>query len=261
MSAIPSSPHVFIATPCFGGLVTQNYMQSIIGCMGTAQQHGIELTLSLVGNDALITRSRNTLLHQFYAQSDATHMLFVDSDISFTPDALPRLVAAGKDVVAGLYPLKDRYWDKLTTLLTEKGEPADTASLRYVGESVSLHEAEPEQDGLVKAGYAGTGFMLISRNTIKRMIEAYPDTRYSRIDAPVGQTDSSPVTADAAYALFDCMIDPDTGTYLSEDFAFCKRWRDIGGEIWVDASIQLSHTGSSTFTGDPSLRVGLTHRS
>ncbi|MFT8897805.1 MAG: hypothetical protein ABF968_12730 [Acetobacter sp.] len=259
MHASHTSPHVFIATPCFGGLVTQTYMQSIIGCMAMAQHHGIELTLSLVGNDALITRSRNTLLHQFFTQSDASHILFVDSDIGFAPDAVPRLVAAGKDLVAGLYPLKDRYWDSLTNVLTKRGEPTETASLRYVGESASLHEQHPgdgTDTGLVKAGYAGTGFMLISRQVVQRMIEAYPETRYKRIDAPVGQDNSAAVETDA-YALFDCMIDPETGTYLSEDFTFCKRWRDLGGEVWLDTGLKLSHTGASTFTGDPSLRLGI----
>lgn len=260
MNIPASSPHVFIATPCFGGLVTQTYMQSILGCMVTAQQFGIELTLSMIGNDALITRSRNTLLHQFMTGSTASHILFVDSDIGFPQDALPRLVASGKDLVAGLYPLKDRYWDALTDAQIRRGEPAATASLRYVGESESLHEHPLPQGGesaLVRAGYAGTGFMLISRNAVARMIEAYPETQYSRIDAPKGQENSEPVPEALAYALFDCMIDPDSRTYLSEDFAFCRRWRAIGGEVWLDPSLVLSHTGPSTFTGDPARRVGI----
>jgi hypothetical protein len=29
--------------------------------------------------------------------------------------------------------------------------------------------------------------------------------------------------------LFDCMICPETRRYLSEDFAFCARWRALGG--------------------------------
>jgi hypothetical protein len=46
------------------------------------------------------------------------------------------------------------------------------------------------------------------------------------------------------------MIDPATGTYLSEDFAFCKRWTDIGGEIWADLESRLDHVGPSVFHGD-----------
>jgi hypothetical protein len=46
------------------------------------------------------------------------------------------------------------------------------------------------------------------------------------------------------------MIDPATGTYLSEDFAFCKRWTDIGGEIWADIQSSLDHVGPSVFHGD-----------
>jgi hypothetical protein len=39
-----------------------------------------------------------------------------------------------------------------------------------------------------------------------------------------------------------------TGTYLSEDFAFCKRWTDIGGEIWADLESRLDHVGPSVFS-------------
>jgi hypothetical protein len=52
------------------------------------------------------------------------------------------------------------------------------------------------------------------------------------------------------FALFECMIDPATGTYLSEDFAFCKRWTDLGGEIWADLDSRLDHVGPSVFHGD-----------
>ena len=33
------------------------------------------------------------------------------------------------------------------------------------------------------------------------------------------------------YALFDCVIEPETGDYLSEDYTFCHRWRAIGGDL------------------------------
>jgi hypothetical protein len=55
----------------------------------------------------------------------------------------------------------------------------------------------------------------------------------------------------------DCMVDPDSGRYLSEDYAFCRRWRDMGGKIWVDLDCKLMHLGQHLFGGDlaESLRV------
>src|SRR5262249_21777665 len=59
------------------------------------------------------------------------------------------------------------------------------------------------------------------------------------------------------WRFFDCMVDPDSGRYLSEDYAFCRRWRDMGGKVWVDLNCKLTHMGQHLFGGDlaESLRV------
>lgn len=240
---------IFIATPCFGGMVTQEYMESIIACAGVLQ---VPMTLSLLGDDAMISRARNTLMHKFLTLSDATHLLFIDADIGFPAEAPARLLAAGKDVVAGAYPIREYFWDKTTQENMLHGEPQDTASLRYVGETEAMHQTW-EKGPMVKTHYAGTGFMLISRGALERMVKAYPETAYRRIDAANGETGSP------AYALFDGSIDPETGTYQSEDFTFCRRWRDIGGEVWLDTSINLTHAGRAAFHGKPGCRVGMVH--
>jgi hypothetical protein len=244
------SDHIFIATPCYGGLVTQTYMQSVIGCMSEAGAFDFRMTLSMLGNDALITRCRNTLVHQFMTRSDASHLLFVDADIGFTAADIASLLRAEKPVIGALYPLREHFWDEVTTDLIYAGETPGTACLRYVGESDVMRATPPYQDGgLLRVAYAGTGFLMIARAAIANLITAYPQTRYRRIDAPL-----QPPGPDAPHALFDCMIDPASGTYLSEDFAFCQRFRDIGGEIWIDRSIRLSHTGPAAFTGNPMVR-------
>ena len=66
-------PHIFIATPCYGGVVTQGYMQSVCALMAAAPGAGVGLTLALLGQDALITRCRNTLTSHFLATPQATH--------------------------------------------------------------------------------------------------------------------------------------------------------------------------------------------
>ena len=45
------------------------------------------------------------------------------------------------------------------------------------------------------------------------------------------------------------MIEPETGHYLSEDYAFCRRWRDLGGEVWADVEARLTHVGHAAYAG------------
>lgn len=241
--------HLFLATPCFGGLVTQGYMKSVCALMAAAPPVKIDLTLALLGQDALITRCRNTLLSHFIASPTATHVLFIDADISFEPEQVFRLVRARKPVVAGLYPLKAYYWDTSFERRLAAGEPIDSAGLHYVGEPKSASEITLDGD-FGTAVFAGTGFMLISRKAIEKMIEAYPETRYRGIDAyPTGLQEPRD-----AFALFDCVIDADTGIYMSEDFTFCQRWRRLGEEIWLDLHSELTHTGPSDYKGVPGRR-------
>lgn len=242
-------PHVFIATPCYGGLVTQGYMQSVIALMTQAAPNGVELSLGLLGHDALITRSRNTLLARFLHETTASHILFIDADIVFEPGQVFRMLRADKDIVAGMYPLKVLHWDHRAQERAAQGEAAETAAMLYVGQLCNGEELE--QDGAFATGrYAGTGFMMIKRQTVEKMIAAYPGTRYKGIHA-------FPLPASGApdqYALFDCMIDSATGDYLSEDFAFCRRWRALGGRIWLDREGALTHCGPFDFRGNAAAR-------
>lgn len=240
---------IMLATPCAGNQVTSGYMLSVIGY---ASSGSIPMTIMHVGDDALVTRARNTLLSSFFFRSDCSHILFVDADISFPANAPETLFHHDKDIVAGVYPLRDRYWDSTTQQNILAGEPQKTASLRYVGETEAMRQSIGTSP-LVKTAYAGTGFMMISRQAIKRMVKAYPELMYVKIDAP-GQENAKSI------ALFEGSIDQKTGTYLSEDYTFCQRFRDIGGEVWIDTSIELTHSGMSSFTGDPSIRVGIENR-
>jgi len=234
---------VFVATPCYGGQVHQLYMQSVIQLMQHARDSFFDVMLGLLGNDSLITRSRNTLVSAFL-DTQATHLMFIDADISFDPRQVERMLRFGEDVVAGVYPLKVLDWVGAAGRPGADVEPA----LRYCGTACTGDEVE-RRDGFVTGRQAGTGFMLIRRETVLRMINAYPELRYSGMLVYPPQRDNR-----SHYALFDCMIDPDTGTYLSEDYAFCWRWRRIGGKVWLDTSSRLTHTGAHDFHGNPAPR-------
>jgi hypothetical protein len=200
----------------------------------------------LLGHDSLITRSRNTLVAQFLNTPMATHLLFIDADISFEAEQVYQMLAFDQDFVAGVYPLKVIDWSNAAIMrAASKGEGFEAAPLLYVGALCP----DGERDGRFATGvYCGGGFMLLKRQAIERMVEAYPETRYKSVHA------YSNVKTAVNYALFDCMIDKDTNAYISEDFGFCQKWRDIGGKIWLDTEGRLTHIGAYSFHGDPQLR-------
>lgn len=243
-----TAPVLMIGTPCYGGNVTQGFVLSLVQLIDTAYQSGFQVRVNLLGGDALITRARSQIVGTFLDQPDTTHLLFIDADISWTPEQVVRLLNANKDMAAAMYPIKTINWGKISKRM-DQGEPIDQAGLVYVAEHCEGEALKTEGD-FFTAEYAGTGFLMIKRAALERMITAYPETRFSHLHRDYGDSKGQ----DNLYALFECMIDAETGRYLSEDYAFCRRWRAIGGEIWVDRKSRLAHTGPFTFAGNSAPR-------
>ena len=235
-----------IATPCFGGQVTSLYAASIFKLQRALRSiPEIELVIHMRDGDALITRARADLVALFLDDPAATHLLFVDADIGFEPDQVMRLVACGADMAGGAYPIKRVNWDKARKVIESQRPNPRSAVLDYV-----LEVEDPERiaviDGFARVRYAGTGFLMIRRPALERMCRHYPSLQFRREHSIADSLAHSP----NRFALFECMIEPATGVYLSEDFSFCKRWTDMGGEIWADLQSRLNHVGPATFYGD-----------
>ena len=239
--------HLVIATPCFGGQVSSIYASSIFRLqIALRSQPTVEFKVLLRDGDALITRARASLMTAFLDDPTATHLLFVDADIGFTPDQVFRLIESGADVVAGVYPIKRVNWEKVQRAIEGRRPNVPAAALDYV-----LEINDPDHvavvNGFTRVRYAGTGFLMIRRHVFEKMC-AHPD--YAPLQFLREHSHDKLAGSPNRFALFECMIDPATGTYLSEDFAFCKRWTDIGGEIWADLQSRLDHVGPSVFRGE-----------
>ncbi|HML06574.1 MAG TPA: hypothetical protein VK430_00400 [Xanthobacteraceae bacterium] len=243
-AATPNTVNLVVATPCFGGQVSVLYAASLFKLQKFMRQYGdINLQLRFKDGDALITRARASLVSQFLDDTSATHLLFIDADIGFEPEQVLRLIQCGADMCAAIYPIKLIDWGRVKATLEAARPNTPAAALKYVFE-VDDANAVIEKGGFVKVRYAGTGFLMIRRPALEKMCAQYPQLQYKRDHSLDAATAS-----DNRFALFECMIAED-GTYLSEDFAFCKRWTDIGGEIWADLGSKLNHVGPMTFCGD-----------
>ena len=241
-----------IGTPCFGGQVTALYAGSLLKLQQGCTQRGIDLGFLLQSGDSLITRARQTIVAHFLSHARATHLLFIDADIGFEPEQVFRLLRFDADFTAAAYPVKQIDWDMVPAAVQAGRKPLESATLNYVVEG-DVTNGLVTRDGFVKAHYAGTGFLMIRRAALLSMIARYPELRYTREFKANDPLEGSPWRS----ALFNCMVDDATGAYLSEDYSFCRRWTDMGGEIWVDFKSRLQHIGPMIFRGDLAARVDL----
>src|SRR5258708_22379865 len=155
---LPSNTlHLVVATPCYGGVVTQRYMQSVCELMLAATHDNVTVTLELLGNDSMITRARNSLVATTLDNSDATHLMFIDADIGFSPGQVGRMLRFDRDVVAGMYPLKIVHYDTGVFERVEAGESLETGQNPFLGARLSPPDGRQEP-GVVAAGITRTGF-------------------------------------------------------------------------------------------------------
>lgn len=245
----PKRVHLYVATPAYGCTVTSAYATSLIQLQGMCIRRGVECSVDMIGNESLVQRGRNILQARFL-KSKATHLLFVDADIAFAPESVFKLLAAEKDVIAGVYAKKNINWASVKHKIKDgTTEPVRGAGLDY---NINVRGESAVVDGVVEVLDAPTGFLLITREVIEKMWSQYADTLWCKNDIQ-GSTN-----VDAYCAIFDCMIDPESRRYLSEDYAFCRRWQQMGGRIFADVSFPLAHVGNQTFTGDIRTRLNST---
>ena len=247
--------HIFIATPCYGGQLGEPYFRSMMRFAILCNKYDIKYTISTLANESLITRGRNTLNSFFMENKEATHLFFIDADIEFNPEDILRMVAYDKPIIVGAYPKKALNWNSIINAarddLSETADTIEGHSSNYVVNFDFVKDAEGNRtgqvqivDNLVKLKDAGTVLMCIQKDVIQKMFDALPETKY------VNDINVDAKFEPFMYALFDCIIDPESRRYLSEDYTFCRRWQDMGGEVWLDPRTALNHVGHYTFRGN-----------
>ena len=243
---------IFIATPCYGGMLTEAYFRSTVRLLTFCNQHQIPVAFGTIANESLVTRARNVLV-AYFLHSNFTRLMFIDADIEYQVEDVIKLIAYDKDVVVGAYPKKGVNWQRIRESVRNNNEPFNDKQIAAFGSDYAINfkflNREQKQiaieNGLVRLHDGATGFMMIKRSAIDKMIEAYPDLKYNN------DLNTPPELNPHFYAFFDTMIDPKDKRYLSEDYCFSRRWQELGGEIWLDPSISLNHYGSFNFQGNP----------
>lgn len=246
---------LFIGTPMYGGQCAGIYTKSTNDLSMLCSTHKIPMKYYFLFNESLVQRARNYIVDEFL-RSDCTHLLFIDSDIGFDPrDALALLALQISDpekydIVCGPYPKKTIAWEKISVAAQQgygKTNPFELEQFTsdFVFNPVSglkqLKLADP-----VEVAEGGTGFMLITREALEKYRDSYPELSYKPDHV---RTDNFDGTREI-HAFFDCVIDPESKRYLSEDYFFCRMARKAGLSVWMCPWMKINHVGSYIFKGD-----------
>jgi hypothetical protein len=119
--------NLFIATPCYDGNVSSGCVMSILALQRLLMENRVSHDICL-HSDSLITRARNRIAANFLHQPEYTHLLFIDADIVFDAGTVLRYLAFKKDLVAGIYPIKNLNLQELGRSPIDDGRAAEAAS-------------------------------------------------------------------------------------------------------------------------------------
>lgn len=210
---LDSEIKLMVGTPAYNGKMQVAYVHTLLDMIA----NGIKYSLTTVTNDSLVARARNTILAQFHAHSECSHLLFLDADVGVRGQDIRALIDYNKDVVGA--PVRKKVEQNVFA----------------VGEVLSRNGT------LASVTRIGTATLLLSRNAVDKLIAAAVERgRGYTVDA------TSPDSGETHYDVFRQGVKD--GAYVSEDYQLCDDLRDLGFEIFADLGIRTKHFGMYEFS-------------
>lgn len=290
----PDRPCLFVAILAGGGKLFYENELCVSMLRELAPKAGLDVLVSYDPGTG-VDRARNRQVAAFL-KSKATHLMMLDNDLGFNPNDVVKMVASNLDFVAGAYPRKQVEWAQVEAAVRQ-GVPAEKLhewACSFIYNTVVDNDGgnnaieAPGLGTFIEIEEIGTGFMVMKRSVIEKMIAAYknemayvtdyeprgeihhmvfacgsdPRCKYEQAkEALLRQAIEFGKLPDCTPAdvqkLFDVAVgysraceDPaGFGRYLTEDYRMCRLWRMLGGKIYLFIECDLDHIGGMTFQG------------
>lgn len=244
---------LFVGVPMYGGQCAGAFCAATNELAEMCGKYGLKVRFFYLFNESLVQRARNYIADEFL-RSDATHLMFIDSDIGFSAKDviilwhLQTTYPEQYDILTAPYTKKLIDWEKITEVVNSGIVKQSSDLPWYAGDfAINMKEGTKEFkiDEPVEVLESGTGFMMIPKQVLEKYAKAYPEKSYK----PDHLRQKNFNGKNEITAFFDCGIDPETKRYLSEDYYFCQQAQKVGIKLHMCPWIHLNHIGSYTYKG------------
>lgn len=237
---------ITIGTPMYGGQCHGEYMMSVMRLKSALEARGDELYVESLYNESLIQRARNRIASRFL-KSESDKLLFIDADVAFSVEDALQVIDSPHKLVGGVVPLKGFRWD-LIWLAANYNVP--TKELEFFSGNYNVNFSNDPWDDILKGesfpvDRIGTAFLCIDRIVFEQML---PTTESYMSDTPGEE-------AEKHYDFFP--VEVRENRIMSEDYSFCNRYTDLGGEIHAFALRSIVHFGNTYFKGNIAYEAAL----
>lgn len=212
--------NVYIAMPSYSGRPDIETLHCIRNMVDGIQREGWSCQVKFAVGNSVICHARDRFVADMLGRGTFTDLVMIDDDLWWEDDAVLRLLSHDCDVVGGVYPKRE--------------DPLTFPVKRFEDERVRV-------DGLLKVRMLPGGFLRIRAEALRAMTAHYRELAYQ----------DAGVTGGENCALFMPAILPNEETgktdFWGEDFMFCRRWSDMGGEMFADTLLRFKHIGRKAF--------------
>lgn len=227
---------LMVGVPSHSGTIVMECASTLLQIQDFVKDRGGTFQFIYQGG-AVISDVRNAITSDFL-NSDAEALLMIDADQGIERETVERMIDLNRPVVGCLYPFRRYEWANVMTT-----NDIQLQALQYVGSLIAGEDGDISVvDGFARATFVGAGALLIRRTAFETLMAHFPEL------SGVGYSPDYYPGSHPNWGFFNPIVQ-ENGRFTSEDISFCRRWIQVGGEIWADVTGTISHVGLHSFSG------------
>lgn len=222
---------IFIGTPMYAGITHAGYVNSLIKLIEHLEKNNYKYQHMFITNQPQLEKAMNIVAKEFL-NSDCTHLLHIDADVSFPNADVTKMIKSNKEVIAGVYPKKVINWEAVQTAVRQN------VDVKYLPKIASEYQVDT-QSGIplnhtepIEVERVATGFMLIKREVFQKIANLVEECIYGFMDYNI-----------KTKMFFKTAIDSN-GFLIPSDYYFCDLFKQTGGKIYVAPWVEMQHIGN-----------------